>query len=259
MEFITKWGMIAGLAGIALGIFVVLFREIIIKNIFSKLTKRQSYSIIIVFMLLVWSLSVFSIIQYYNSKSIDPYQITVFVHGEKGKDDIVLPNRGKVKLIYGDATVEKIINNEGEVTFKQIPPEYFRSGATVELLFFDPMGEPYGAINPDSLYRVVKGKPIYLVVKLYGLNKFSGIVKDSNTGYPIQGVRISIPCYDTNSIVTYSNKFGEFILLIPPSHQRKFQTVRAFKEGYRPFELKDIPILSEKEFIIIVDSNNKRK
>ncbi|MGB3467635.1 MAG: hypothetical protein WBA74_20275 [Cyclobacteriaceae bacterium] len=42
--------------------------------------------------------------------------ITILVHGKNGRDELVLPNRGKVYLIYGDAKIPEQINDEGEAT-----------------------------------------------------------------------------------------------------------------------------------------------
>ena len=247
MEFIKEGGMIAGIAGIALGIFLVLFKELISKIVFSALTKKQSYSIIILFMVLVWSVSVFSIIQYFYGKQHDANQVTVLVHGEKGKDELVLTNRGKVKLVYGDANVVETINDKGEATFKQIPSDFFNSHATVEILFFDPLGEPYGAIHPDSLYQLTKGKYISLAVKLFGLSQLKGMVKDFKTGEFIAGARVTIL-----GIETLSNQHGEYTLFIPPEYERKFQTVRAFKNGYDLFEIHQVPVQTDNEFPIVL-------
>jgi hypothetical protein len=252
MEFIKEWGMIAGIAGLALGVFMVLFKDIIGKNIFSALTKKQSYSMMMVIIVLVWSLTILCIILYYYGKSVDPYQLTVLVHGEKGKDDLILPNRGRVKFVYGDANIIETINYKGEATFKQIPPEFFNSKANVELLFFDPEGEPYRVKNPDSLYQLTKGRYISLTVKLYGLSQLRGIVKDFETGNPIQGARISILGIDT-----FSNQYGEYTLSITSEYQRKFQTVRALKNGYEPYELNDVPMQTENEFPILMKPKHK--
>ncbi len=65
MDFIADWGLIAGIAGLALGVFLILFREVIRKKIFPVLTKKQSFQIIIVFMLLVWSIAGYSIYGYF--------------------------------------------------------------------------------------------------------------------------------------------------------------------------------------------------
>jgi len=247
MGFIKEWGMIAGLAGLGLGVFLVLSREVIRLKIFSKLTKKQSYIIVVVFMLLVWSISIFSIVQYTKGGSGDPAQLTVLVHGEKGKDHLVLPNRGKVKLIYGDANVVETINDKGEATFKQIPQDFFTANIRVEILFSDPQGEPYRAVHPDSLYRLTQGKYIALEVRLYGLGQLMGIVKDFETGDLISGVRISI-----QGTATFSNQYGEYTLIIPVEQQRKFQTVRALKDGYESFEYKNVPLQTGDEFPILM-------
>jgi hypothetical protein len=254
MDFIKDWGMIAGLAGIALGVFVILFREVISKNIFSVLTKKQSYTIIIVFMILVWALAIFCIIEYYQGKSEEPAQVTVLVHGERGKDDLVLPNRGQVKLIYGDANVIEIINSKGEATFKQIPEKFFSPKAKVEILFSDPNREPYGVVKPDSLYQLTKGQYISLEVKLYGLGILKGTVKDFETGALIQNARISIL-----GIETFSNQYGEYTLSIPPKLQQKFQTVRCLKDQYEPYEYKDVPVQTENEFPILMKRKHNGK
>ncbi|WP_026451294.1 carboxypeptidase-like regulatory domain-containing protein [Aequorivita capsosiphonis] len=253
-SFITEWGKIAGLAGLALGVFLILFREVIRKNIFATLTKKQSYTIIILILVLVWSISVYSIYLYNNEggPSGNSSQVTVLVHGEKGKDQLVLPNRGRVKLIYGDANVVETINNKGEATFKQVPPAFFEKDATVEILFTDPEGEPYRAKNPDSVYMLTKGKYISLEVKLFGLNNLRGVVRDFETGEPVDSVRVSIL-----GLETFSNQYGEYTLDIPKEQQRKFQTVRALKKGYQPFELSKVPVQTDDELPISLKPKQK--
>ncbi len=66
MDFIKEWGLIAGVAGLGLGVFLVLFREVIRKKIFPTLTKKQGFQILLTFMILVWSIALFSLVIYYN-------------------------------------------------------------------------------------------------------------------------------------------------------------------------------------------------
>lgn len=175
--------------------------------------------------------------------------VTILVHGPKGKDEKVLPNRGIVKLIYGDAIVSKQINNNCEAIFTQIDEAFFRSNAYVEILFEDPEGEPYLVVNSDSLYELSQGRYLALEVKLFGLEKVRGIVKDFNTGYPIEGVRVSL-----QGESAYSNEFGEYLLKIPLEKQQKLQTIRAFKVGYEPFEIANIPIQTQQELPVLLKS-----
>lgn len=202
---------------------------------------------LLTFMGLITVISILSIVQYYSGAPDTASQVTILVHGERGKDDLLLPGRGKVKLIYGDANTIETTNDKGEATFKQIPQKFFEEGATVEIQFFDPQGEPYRVEKPDSLYTLTPGKYIALPVRLYGLTSIWGIVKDFNTGDLLEGVRISI-----RGVAAFSNQYGEYTLEIPPEHQRKFQTVRASKEGYEFFELTDVPIQTESEIPILM-------
>ena len=176
--------------------------------------------------------------------------VTVLVHGKEGKDQLVLPNRGKVYLIYGDAKIPEQINNEGEATFKQIPDHFFNSNAKVEIQFDDPKGEPYRAAIPDSLYQLTDNSYIGLEVILEGTEKVWGIVKDFETGNPIDSVMIRV--FGTE---TYSNTYGEYVLQIPENQQQKFITLRAYKEGYQRWEKENLPTTTNTEIIIPLKKN----
>jgi len=61
-ELLKIVGQIAGIGGIAFGVLLLLFRDVIRKAIFPKLTKEQGYKIIVLFLILVWSVALFGII-----------------------------------------------------------------------------------------------------------------------------------------------------------------------------------------------------
>src|ERR1039457_4853277 len=54
-------GQIAGIGGIALGIFLLLFREVIRKTIFPMLTRDQAYRLLRMVLIFVWSIAVLGI------------------------------------------------------------------------------------------------------------------------------------------------------------------------------------------------------
>lgn len=177
--------------------------------------------------------------------------VTVLAHGPDGIDDKVLPSRGMVKLIYGDAIVSKQINNEGEATFKQISDAFFAKDARVKILFEDPEGEPYRALRNDSLYQLERGKYVALEVKLYGLDRLKGIVKDFNTNEAIAGATVRVQGEDA-----ISNKYGEFTLDLPPDKQEKFQTIRAYHPDYGDYELANVPTQTQREIPIMMNPKN---
>ena len=171
--------------------------------------------------------------------------LTVLVHGKAGKDQLVLPNRGMVYLIYGDAKIPEQINNEGEATFKQIPATFFEAENGVEILFQDPEGEPYRSVRPDSLHRISPGQYVSLVVELTGIDAVQGYVKDHKTGKVIGGATIYIMGESTTSDET-----GYFLLSLPPEKQQKFHTIRASKEGYED-HTKSNTLIDRREEIVI--------
>jgi hypothetical protein len=172
--------------------------------------------------------------------------VTVLVHGPRGKDDKILPGRGIVYLIYGNAKASEQINDKGVANFNQVPERFFEPTAKVEVLFEDPEGEPYRATRPDSLYALEKGQYIALEVELLGMEQVSGIVKDFETGDPVAGVKVRIHA----GLEATTNEYGEFTLDIPEGERRPFITIRAYKDGYQNYELKDVPTTTDQEIII---------
>lgn len=56
-ELIQWFGKVAGLGGLALGVFLLLFREIIRKQIYPTLTKRHAFQLLSLITILVWSVA----------------------------------------------------------------------------------------------------------------------------------------------------------------------------------------------------------
>lgn len=217
-----------------------------LRNVKTNSTNKPKTRSIIIGVITILAVA-FGIIKlgFFKGENNSRYQLTVLVHSEEGKDRLVLPNRGQVKLIYGDANVVETINVKGEATFKQIPSMFFEDGATVEIIFMDPQGEPYKAVQSDSMYSIANIDYIALAVKLFGLDRVHGIVKHHTTGDPLTGVRITIA-----GIETFTNEYGEFEINIPVGKQQKFQSIRVFKEGFELYELQNIPIQTNRELPI---------
>ncbi len=60
-EILKVAGQIAGIAGLSVGVLLILFREVIRKNIFPNLTKEQGYRLLRLIIMLVWSLALVGI------------------------------------------------------------------------------------------------------------------------------------------------------------------------------------------------------
>lgn len=249
-DFIKEWGMIAGIAGIGLGIFIYLFRSFIQQKIFPMLTKKQAFTLLTIFLIMVWLLSLVCIGVYIYQEQNGKGMVTILVHGDR-KDQLVLPGKGRVKLIYGQASVVQTTNDQGEATFKEIPSSFFDPEARVEILFFDPDNEPYRTVKPDSLYKLNRNKSISLIVRQYGLGQLKGIVTNFMTGQPLDSVKVSIlGCH------SFSNADGEYILNIPDTLQQKFQTVRASRKNFKQFVQHQVAIIPNSQLPIPMEPQN---
>ena len=77
MDFHTlkTLGQIAGIGGIAIGAVILIFRDVIRKNIFPKLERNHAYNIIRIILILTWSIGVVGIIAYVYVKTKSNHEI----------------------------------------------------------------------------------------------------------------------------------------------------------------------------------------
>lgn len=61
-EILKVVGQFAGIGGIAIGALIIIFRDIIRKNIFPSLVKREAYRLLILIVILVWSVAIAGIV-----------------------------------------------------------------------------------------------------------------------------------------------------------------------------------------------------
>jgi flagellar basal body-associated protein FliL len=61
-EILKVVGQVAGLAGVALGVLLIVFREFLRKTIFANLTREQSFRLLKLLLLLTWSIAIVGIV-----------------------------------------------------------------------------------------------------------------------------------------------------------------------------------------------------
>lgn len=163
-ELLMVTGKIAGISGLTIGVFFLLFKDVIQKNIFSKLGKDNSYKIIRLFLILVWSVAfsgllVWLVLSLMNNKTIE-----------------VKTDNSVIKTVNADATVitgnnpNMVQNNKGTIHFynneNKIEPSWsFSISALTDSQRCDPKDKslfsPDACISDEYLdYFIYKNKGV---------------------------------------------------------------------------------------------------
>ncbi|MEO6315854.1 MAG: TIR domain-containing protein [Chitinophagaceae bacterium] len=166
--------------------------------------------------------------------------ISVFVHGKKGKQDMILRKQGYVVMdVSGGERKKADINENGVAYFQNL-----RIGDSVRLEV--DFSEPYKSTSPDAVFIVSTDGRFYLPVELQGIDKVKGVVIFNDA--PIAGVTVTI---DNHSDTTDIN--GHYQLDIPEKEQKQQYTVWFNKPGFKiksapayPQTGQDLNILMEK-------------
>jgi hypothetical protein len=108
-----------------------------------------------------------------------PFDFTVFVHGENGRDDLLLKNSGQVVLDLNNQRRKEKIGDNGEAYFAGVAANF--RGQEVPIWVESNLAEP---VTKDQKARL-DGAPIYLAVRMKA-GLITGRVQDEN-GNPLQG------------------------------------------------------------------------
>jgi hypothetical protein len=166
-----------------------------------------------------------------------PVNLTITLNNLTPNKDLPL-EKAKISLTYGDKTETQEVDKEA--TFKGIPANF--KGKKLTLKFESP-----GFISVDTTMVLNENALVLPIRRNNALSKIFGLVKDEN-GKALAGVKITIQ----EDISTISKEDGSFSLQIPFDKQRKEQTIRAFKEGYKTYTRLE-PIIENEETLILME------
>ncbi|MRG45417.1 hypothetical protein GFS24_09840 [Chitinophaga sp. SYP-B3965] len=153
--------------------------------------------------------------------------LTVFVHGKKGRQDMVLRQKGYVIMDIGGERKKAAISENGEAYFQNL-----RLDDEVRLNI--DFSEPYTSLSPDSVYKITEEGRIYLTVALQGIDKVDGVVLHNDM--PLESVLIKI-----NSLSATTDSTGHFLIRIPDSLQSNKYTVWFYKKGFKTLSKEAYP------------------
>ncbi len=161
-----------------------------------------------------------------NSTSDCDLQFTSVIVNVKGKDgQVALHSKGKVvvEILSSKKSqsqiITKSIDENGQAIF---PSVLIDSHMKLNIDF----SEPYRPINPDSVYIIQSHSSIDFRVALHGIDRITGTVMYKDE--PLSGVMVTV-----DTLSTFTNSSGDFLLVIPEKLQRPDYSVRFIKKGYK--------------------------
>ena len=160
------------------------------------------------------------------------FPLTVYVHGEAGRNDLVLRNSGYVFVdLDGDRRSQPILEN-GQAYFPAIP-DRFRGQEVpiwVEAKGFEPTkADQKERVDAASLYLAVRRKSGHV----------SGRVQDQD-GNPIANADLSLV-----GLSSHSDPSGHFEFVIPGEKLEQEMDLQAVARGYKTQKYKVVPNANE--------------
>jgi hypothetical protein len=161
-------------------------------------------------------------------KPITTFPMTVYVHGEAGRQDIVLRNSGYVLLDLGGDRRRQPIGADGQAYFHEIPANFLDREVPISV-----ESDTYELTKPDEKYRL-SGSSLYVSVRKRA-GRISGRVQDEN-GNQLSGVKIEVA-----GLSTSTNSVGHFEFTIPGDRLQQELDLGAVASGYSSSHLKVVP------------------
>ena len=160
------------------------------------------------------------------------FPLTVYVHGEAARNDVVLRNSGRVFVDLDGDRQSRSIGENGEAYFPAIPDRF--RGQEVPI-WVDATG--FESTIADQKQRV-DGGSLYLAVRKKN-GHVSGRVQDQD-GNPISGAELSVA-----GVLTHSDVSGHFELIIPGDKLDQEMDLQAVAHGYKAQKYKVVPNANE--------------
>jgi hypothetical protein len=156
------------------------------------------------------------------------FDVTVFLHGQAGRQAVVLRNRGKVALDLGADKRIEAVGDKGEARFAGIPGdlrdrevalgldddtyELASSGLTIRL-------------SQEAVYAAIRPRQLRLV----------GYVSDEQ-GRPLPRAHAVIA-----KVATATNQDGQFEVALPADLPEGERSITITAEGYQPWSAQAVP------------------
>jgi hypothetical protein len=156
------------------------------------------------------------------------FDLTVFVHGEAGSQDIVLRNRGALLLDLGADRRRETIGDKGEVRFVGIPTDQRGKSVPVSL-----DAEGYELAEPKAQVKL-STDTAYLAVRPASVQLSGRVQDESGKAVPNAHLRLS-------SYTAQSAEDGWFSFKVPSNLPETERTLYVTAPGFEPTRLQATP------------------
>jgi SEFIR domain len=161
-------------------------------------------------------------------KPATTFPMTVYVHGEAGRQDIVLRNSGYVLLDLGGDRRRQPIGADGQAYFNEIPANFLDREVPISV-----ESDTYEPTKPDEKYRL-SGSSLYVSVRKRA-GRISGRVQDDN-GEPISNAKINLA-----GITAITDSLGQYDVTIPGDRLRAQMDIEITAVGCEPAHYTVVP------------------
>jgi class 3 adenylate cyclase len=155
----------------------------------------------------------------------DSTELTVYVHGPDGQQDMVIENEGEIVIDFdGDRRTAQIGEN-GRTVFTEIPDKFKGKPIPIQVIT-----DGWETENPDQLYEWTS-EAIYIPLKIESeLLEIQGIVKNADGSSLIEGAKIIIQ----DKFFTTTDSNGMFIYKMKSKGILNRYNLTIQKDGFQP-------------------------
>jgi hypothetical protein len=156
------------------------------------------------------------------------FDLTVFLHGEAGRQAVVLRNRGHVWLDLGADKRTEVVGDKGEARFVGIPADL--RGREMALSLVD---DSYELVQPglairldqDAVYAAIRPRQLPLI----------GYIADER-GRPLPRARATMA-----GVAATTDQDGRFELVLPADLPEGERSITITALGYEPWQAQTVP------------------
>jgi carboxypeptidase family protein len=182
------------------------------------------------------------VLGFYLIPNPQSFALTVFVHGEEGRQNLILRNTGSVLLDLGGDRRRESIGDKGQAYFAGIPPTFRGQSVSVAV-----EAQGYEPVTPNGTIKI-EGDNAYVAIRPKAA-ELTGYVR-TGAGQPISGATVSVA-----GISTQTDASGFFKLRLPGAGTHQNLTMQVAAPGFSAWNSQVVP--GANEITVVLDSTAK--